>query len=230
MKPILSSFAQLICTDSSLILRLPEGFPDFSVSAPRAICFVASQMFPQQTVLPTSQHLSLQKIIICSPLCLPNYITCYLKQKQRPILFIIMFPAPSPTQGRSQHLSVAQTKDVCTARQEVLHRSRVFFLHRNLAGWIKSCLPRGPRNASGWAIAQHLSPKEIWRTMKTNLWSFESISSLAGEAQFSFQRIIPLVYLFCFNLKRNQNANMECKLLNNIKGQGQGGRDGNRKK
>lgn len=64
------------------------------------------------------------------------------------------------------------------------------------------------------------------------MWSRESVSLLAGEISNFIPEIYPCYShrLFIFNLKNNQNANTEYKLLNDVKGQEQGGRDGNRKK
>lgn len=90
----------------------------------------------------------------------------------------------------------------------------------------------GQEMLSGWAVTQPMLPTEIWRSMKTNMWSRESVSLLAGEISNFIPEIYPCYShrLFIFNLKNNQNANTEYKLLNDVKGQEQGGRDGNRKK
>lgn len=65
---------------------------------------------------------------------------------------------------------------------------------------------------SVWAVRQTVSPTEIWRTIKTNMWSLDFSPLLAKKNSNFIPEIYPCyfnVHFFFFNLKENQNTNME---------------------
>ena len=93
---------------------------------------------------------------------------------------------------------------------------------------MKVVFQAGPRNAFWFGSDSAYVSNRNLRTMKTNMWSFESLSLLAGEGSIFIPEDFTC-HSYCLfwvkkkkNLKRNQISNMEHKLLKKHQGAGAG--------